>query len=373
MILTSGSEIGIDTGPELTPQLLRGAVDRGADYLLRNLRGNGKFVYQRNVLTGQPVPGQYNLLRHFGSLWAVLQVCGDDPDVRRKALLGVRWAVERNYVRTRRGGAFRKRDSIATGCSGLALLALNELREPRLSILDNLSAELVDYLLAVRIDDPADDAYLDFLHKIPLTGPTVDGVVDDVTTAPEVSPFRSDYYTGEILFGLISQLGALRATRNPRADDISAAVTASMAALQARDYGVKQRSHWMMYAIRHYCAAEQRFTPELIAWASRIAASVLASTRVSRNTRSAPTACRVEAQAQFLDLLDDCPDAAAHPAVGALRADVVQQVREDCSLLVQLQDRDTGGFIGSATDPIMQIDFTQHAISALRGAAPRLG
>jgi hypothetical protein len=373
VILTSGSGIGIDTGPELTPELLRGAVDEGTGYLLRNLRGNGKFVYQRNALTGRPVPGQYNLLRHFGSLWAILEVRGDDPDVRRRALAGVRWAVERYCVRTRRGAAFRKKDWIATGCSGLALLAVNGLRRPRPSGLDEVSAELVDYLLAIRVDDPADEAHLDFQHKISLAGPVVGGVVDDVTTPPEVAPFRSNYYTGEILFGLISQLGALRAARDPRAERITAAVAGSMAALRTRDYGVEQRSHWMMYAIRHHCATEQRFTPELVAWAGRIAASVLVSTRIARNPRSAPTACRVEAQAQFLDLLDDCPELAGQPAIAALRTEVMQQVRDDCSLLVQLQDRHTGGFIGSATDPIMQIDFTQHAISALRAAAPRLG
>jgi hypothetical protein len=370
VILTNASEIGIDTGPELTPQLLRRAADRGTAYLLRNLRGNGKFVYQRNALSGRPVPGQqYNLLRHFGSLWAILEDRGDDPDVRRKVQRGVGWALERYYVRTRRGGAFRKGDWVATGCSGLALLALNGLRQPRPSGLDDLSAELIDYLLAVRIEDPTDDAHLDFQHKIALAGPVVGGVVDDVTTAPEISPFRSNFYTGEILFGLIAQLGALRSARDPRADRITAAVTGSMAALQARDHGVAHASHWMMYAIRHYCATEQRFTPELVTWAGRIATSVLAM----RNRRSAPTACRIDGQIQFLDLLDDCPELAALPAIVTLRTAVLRQVHADCALLLQLQDRETGGFIGSATDPIMQIDFTQHAISALRGVAPRLG
>lgn len=337
------------------PQLLR-AADRGAGYLMDNLEPGGKFCYQRNAQTGRPVPGQYNLLRHFGSLWALLELRGDDPAVRDRVDRALRWAVERYYVRGRAGGAFRKRDWIATGCSGLALLALN--RNPGRAWTE-LRAALADFLLAQQILDPADEFHLDFHHKIPLADPAAS------------TPFRSAYYTGEILFGLVTELVAVRRSGDglPRAARIETAVSAAMGALQARDYGVAERSHWMMYAIRHYCAAEQLYRPDLLAWAGRIAASVLASGR--RSTRSAPTACRVEAQVQFLDLLDECPPALRRlPEVQRMRAPVLAQVHSDCALLLRLQDR-SGGLVGSATDPIMQIDYTQHAISALHGAAPR--
>ena len=92
-----------------------------------------------------------------------------------------------------------------------------------------------------------------------------------------------------------------------------------------------------------------------------------------RNLRSAQSACRVEAQVQFLELTrrhaDELTD---HAAIAALEVAVLEQVRADCALLLHLQDMRSGGFIGSATDPIMQIDYTQHAISALSGAAPLL-
>jgi hypothetical protein len=343
-----------------TSAQLQLAAARGAGYLLRNLQSSGKFVYQRNARTGRPVRGQYNLLRHFGSLWAMLDVSGDDPLVREKVIRGMHWAVERYYVRTRRGGAFRKRDWLATGCSGLALLAFHRLPD-RPSELDDICTELAEYLLAVRIDDRADSRHLDFQHKIALDGPLADGICDDVTRPPLISPFRSNYYTGEILFGLITH---------------GVPVAASMHALRERNYGVAERSHWMMYAIRHFVqntGTDRRSTVEMIEWSGRIAASVLASTHGSRNARSAPSACRVEAQVQFLELTRRYADELAGRAdIAALEVAVREQVRADCALLLHLQDMRTGGFIGSATDPIMQIDGTQHAISALSGAAPLL-
>lgn len=371
-------------GAEPTPELLLRAADRGAAYLLRNLRPTGRFVYQRSAATGRPVPGSYNLLRHFGSLWAIQDVCGPDPVVGARVARAVDWAVQRYYVRTRRGGAFRKQDGLVTGCSGLALLALDRLRlthEPAEG--DGFRAEIVEYLLANQITDAGDDLRYDFRHKICLDLPVLDAVHDDVTVPPEVSEFRSNYYTGEILFGLLTQIAG--PGRDELAERVHAVAARSMTALRARDYGVRERSHWMMYAIRQFCvvqdlragtagpvpaagpdtAAPWPLRVEMTTWASRIARSIVRSTRGGRrNERSAPTACRVEAQVQYLGLIgsgfDERPE---------LTAAVTRQVWEDCALLLTLQDPRTGGFPGSAVDPIMQIDYTQHAISGLRGAA----
>ena len=52
---------------------------------------------------------------------------------------------------------------------------------------------------------------------------------------------------------------------------------------------------------------------------------------------------------------------------------MLRQVEDDCLLLLALQDEATGGFTASAEDPTMQIDHTQHAISALLGAATAIG
>lgn len=351
----------METVAELDPRQLVRAADRGAAYLLQNLRSNGKFVYQRNADTGCAVPGTYNLLRHFGSLWVMLEVGGGDPVVRARSVRGLSWAIERYYVRTRSGGAFRKKDWLVTGCSGLALLAIDQLGSPPGSAIAGIRTEIVRYLLANQIQDPADSALHDFRHKISMDVPVVDGVYDDVTVAPATSPFRSTFYTGEILFGLIA--GAGREAPGLR-QQVHAAVTRSMSALQARDFGVDGGPHWIMYAIRRYCETVE-CRRDMVAWASRISASALA-TRVNRDTRTAPMACRVEAQVQFLALLDGVGGGPEH---AELRTAVMRQVQEDCALLLQLQDKWTGGFVGSADDPIMQIDYTQHAVSALMGAA----
>ena len=361
---------GVLSSSRLTSAQLQGAADRGAAYLSANLQPGGMFVYQRNARTGRPVTGQYNLLRHFGSLWAMLDVAGEDPAVRAQAARGVSWAIKRFYGRTNRGGAFRKRNWLATGCSGLALLAMHRLPE-RSPTVDATCAELVDFLLAIQIDNAADPLYLDFPHKIMLDGPIVDGMWDARTLA--IAPFRSNYYTGEILFGLITHLARAGADPDGR---LRRAITGCLRTLRARDYGVAERSHWMMYAIRHHVLGGELDDGEVAAmleWSGRIAASVLASTSRSRSLRSAPTACRVEAQVQFLELARSYAERVAdQTALVELVEPVRQQVREDCALLLHLQDMRTGGFIGSVVDPIMQIDCTQHAISALQGAAPLL-
>jgi hypothetical protein len=110
---------------------------------------------------------------------------------------------------------------------------------------------------------------------------------------------------------------------------------------------------------------------ELLAWATRIAAGTLAAAEGEHEARCAPAARRVQALAQFLEL------SAAYPAEPPARDDLVgsvrRQVRRDCALLLQLQDPATGGFLGSAEDPVLQIEHTQHAISALLGAAYAIG
>ena len=112
---------------ELTTQHLLVAAARGAGYLAQNLLPSGRFVYQRCARTGEPIAGRYNLLRHFGSIWAMLDVRGYDPAMQEKAARSIEWAIENYYVETRQGGAFRKKEWLVTGCSGLALLALDEL------------------------------------------------------------------------------------------------------------------------------------------------------------------------------------------------------------------------------------------------------
>ena len=82
----------------------------------------------------------------------------------------------------------------------------------------------------------------------------------------------------------------------------------------------------------------------------------------------------MEAQVQFLELIDAyAAELPEQPQLADLIEAVLRQIEDDRPLLLTLQDEATGGFVAEAADPTMQIDHTQHAISALLGAASAIG
>jgi hypothetical protein len=374
---------------ELSTRSLLDAAERGAGYLAQNLLPNGRFVTQRDARTGHPVTAPYDPGRHFGALWTLLDVRGHEPAVQAMAAQGVRWAFDKYYLPTERGGAFRTNGWLNTGCSGLALLALDELT-PEHAPVDDRRPEIIDFLLAHQATEGA--LQHDFHHRIALRPFTIDLARAEVAVHPEIAPERSSSATGKILFGLITHLSTMADSFGEEGHDaarfavIYQAVGNAMAALAARNHGVTRGRTWMMYAIRSYAELTERLLAalgqadselsresrgDLLAWASRIATGVLAATR---DPRCAPTARRVQAQAQFLELFGRY----AHQLTDQsqwreLTGSVLRQVEQDCAQLLHLQDPATGGFPGSAEDPILHTGHTQHATSALLGAACAIG
>jgi hypothetical protein len=375
---------------ELSTRRLLGAAERGAGYLLQNLQPTGRFIARRDARTGRPVTGSYDPTQHFAALWALLDVRGHEPAVQAAAAEGVRWAFDRYYLPTAQGGAFRTNGWLVTGCSGAALLALDELTPERAPAVD-LRPEIVDFLLAQQIAEGV--LRHDFQHRVALRPFTLDLSRDEVAVHSQTAPQRSSSATGTILSGLVTYLSTLADSlgQDGGADParfalIYEAVGNALAALCARNYGVRQGPPWMMYAIRRYAELVDRLLVatgqadadlaresrgDLLNWAGRLATGVLAATR---DLRCAPTARRVEAQVQFLDLYDSYADELTDQwRWRELTDSARRQVEQDCALLLELQDPESGGFPGSADDPIMQIGHTQHAISALLGAAYAIG
>ena len=377
----------ISTG--LDARRLLTAAESGAAYLERSLQPDGQFVYRRDARTGEPVPGPYDPRRHFGALWAMLDLRGHDPDVQAAAGRSVAWALNRYYERTAQGGSFRQDGWLITGANGLALLALDELAPEQVAaVADGVQVELVDFLLANQHTRGA--RRHDFPHRIALRQLRVDLDSNDVTIRPRIARQRSIHYTGEILFGLVTYLFAVAATTdNFRFLQVYTAVGRAMAALTVRDHGVRQPSPWLMYAIRGFAEltdlmlvatdqtgadAARQSRAELLAWSGRVIAGTLAAAGGERDPRSVPVAGRAQAQIQFLDLLGRYPaEVDEQPRLHDLAASARYQLGRDCALLLRRQDPATGGFVGSVEQPIMQIDDTQHAVSALLGAALLVG
>ncbi len=247
---------------ELSTRRLLGAAERGAGYLLQNLQPTGRFVARRNARTGLPVTGSYDPTQHFAALWALLDVRGHEPAVQAAAAEGVRWAFDRYYLPTSQGGAFRTNGWLVTGCSGAALLALDELTPERAPAID-LRPEIVDFLLAQQIAEGV--LRHDFRHRVALRPFTLDLSRDEVAVHSQTAPQRSSSATGTILSGLVTYLSTLAdslgqdgGAEPARFALIYEAVGNAMAALCARNYGVRQGPPWMMYAIRRYAELVDR-------------------------------------------------------------------------------------------------------------------
>ena len=383
MHTNSTTSTGLDARRLLT------AAEAGAIYLEQNLQPDGQFVYRRNALTGRPITGEYDPRRHFGALWALLDLRGYDPAVQEAAAHSVEWAITRYYRRTPHGGAFRHDDWLITGCSGLALLVLDELAPEQLgAVVEDIRPELVDFLLANQLTSGGRQH--DFPHRIAVAPLTVDLAQNDVTIRPRVAAQRNVHYTGEILFGLVTYLSTVAdGPDHARFGQVYPAVGRAVAALMARDYGIRQQTPWLMYAIRGFAELTDRlltangqtdaevarqYRRELLAWSGRIVAGALSAAAEERDPRTVAVAGRAQAQAQFLGLLGDHRSAGLdQPPLHDLAGSASAQLERDCALLLSRQDPETGGFVGSTEQPIMKIDDTQHATSALLNAALMLG
>lgn len=314
----------------------RDAAVEGALCLARLTGPDGRFVYRYDALTGLPGHG-YNTLRHCGAAWAMLDVArraGPLPAVVAAAGRALGWLSTRALCQPPDDPAavcVASGDSVKLGGSGLAMLALCEYAALGDRSRLPLAAALARYVLTQRRLDG------DFHHKRSLaTGALVD--------------FRSDYYTGEALFGL-ARLAAVSGEARWRT---AAAWSARM--LAPTDYGRAVHSHWMLYALAAIHAGEPE--PVLRAYAGRIAAAIVAEPGYRAEGRSTPVSCRSEGLMAYLRLAGGSPVAGGPDPAAVLRT-----VEENLAL--QQGCAVPGGAImrgGGSTE--VRIDYIQHHISA---------
>lgn len=69
---------GLPDGPPVTPEVLRAAALDGARYLVEHLGPNGRYIYERNLTSGQGTdplrPGPYSIPRHCGTTYFLAEV-----------------------------------------------------------------------------------------------------------------------------------------------------------------------------------------------------------------------------------------------------------------------------------------------------------
>ena len=318
---------------------LRRVVEAGFAHLLRLIQPNGRFVYAHPFgAPDRPLDG-YNMLRHCGTLWFMLRAVNDlglrlDPGDQQALSRAVAYAAgkcDRPGWLPGHALALVTKGAVKTGGIGLALAMLAEVRRAGLTAatpdtLDDTIVALAAYGIAQRDG-------MDFLHKRQFS----DGAV---------LPFRSDYYTGELLLGLF-----LTGT----ADAGAIAVTE---ALLARRYGVAEQSHWMAYAACE--AAERGLVGEerLVGYLTDLMSEMLANPTYRARRQSTPIACRTEAFTRFVLLCDRWPG--RFP--GDLRQAALAAADENLSL--QLDWYGEGQFAKGDGDDKVQIDYIQHNATA---------
>jgi hypothetical protein len=331
-------------GTAVTEDSLTIAV-AGAQRLARLVDPRGKFLYRYDPDNPEPT-GKYNVLRHCGAVWAMTEVAnrlGPLPEVVAAARRAVDWLIEK-YVRPYHSAGAQcvvASGNVKLGGNGLAILALLELAKAtgeRDHI--GLAQELAAYILLQQRPDG------DFHHKRRLS-------------SDEVLPFRSDYYTGEALFGLLRLTAVTGDIRWREASEVSERMLAQ------QNYGVEQQSHWMLYALEQLHGL--RPNPIYRDHARAIADNILQVSGYRANGRSTPIACRSEGLLAFIRLCAGLgPDAAERPSFDRAATACREAVHDNLELQLAYRRAD-GSFVHSRKRNEVQIDYIQHNISSFLG------
>lgn len=336
---------------EIDPLLCRTVVEQSLDHLFKLIRNDGKFIYAHRAGDIFDQKEGYNLLRHCGTVWFMCMAIGGlSIDLPKQRLVVLRSVLEYIVNKMQQPTwldmklpclALVSTGNAKLGGVGLAMIMLSEFE--KIMVTRGLSAEvggkpvfqiikeLERYSLA-QIDEN------DFVHKRNFETGSVD-------------PFRSEYYTGEALFGLMK--GQCK----------SAKLRQVFEGLMMRGYGVDVQSHWMAYAACD--AAKQRLVHSWTVqyYIESLITAILQDTSYRDRSRSTPIACRSEALATFLTLANHTPS----PAVLRYSAllfpkHLVTEARSALEKNLQLQLRwyADGQFWRGDDSRTVQIDYIQH-------------
>ena len=328
--------------PTLTPDLCREVVTASLAHLAGPVDEKGFFAYAHDAGDVSAVHSGYNLLRHCGTLWFMaravteLPVAADDDLiqalVRVTGRIGHKLAPPPWAAPDRPSLALASQGAVKVGGLGLALLALGEVQKiaslrPLMSaVLPHSLPETLTRLRQYALDEIDGD---DFRHKRDFASGTV-------------LPFRSDYYTGEVIFGLLMT--------GPATEELVRVTTAVM----QRGYGWTEQSHWMAYAACE--AVERGVVTEALGsvYLSGLMQMMLGDTSYRSRAQSTPIACRSEALTRVLLL------ARARP--GLLDAGLLDRVRVHAgeNLVRQLDWYADGQFWKGDDSRRVQIDYIQH-------------
>ena len=338
---------------------LDAARDAGA-YLAQAVRPDGRFTYEFDPATSLD-SGRYNLLRHAGSVYAMLEVYETDRD---PALLAAAERAMGYLLAQVKPGSVEgtaclvEGDSVKLGGNGLAAVAL---ARHATATGDRRHVATAQALCRWMIlNQERTGRFVVHTQRYP------DGPRDE---------FESAYYPGEAILAL-SRVHAL----DPDGPWMAAAHRGAGWLIEVRDRGRSPadipHDHWLLYALNELHRHEAR--PTYVPHTLLITRAILdADARVPRDAAGVaeanPIATRVEGLSAAHEML-------ARAGETTRVAEIEPVLRRAADVLLDLQftpaeaaafpepGRVAGGFAATSASQVIRVDTVQHAASALLGA-----
>lgn len=326
----------------------RAVVEASLAHLLRLIQPRGRFTYAHEAGDPGQAHEGYNMLRHCGTLWFMLRTVNElglrltraQQEALTEAVGYAGRRLERPLWVMTDGPCFalNAKGAVKLGGIGLALVMLQEFqalaRRDRLTP-KGLPATLDECLRGLEAYALTQIEAGDFQHK------------RDFATG-RLLPFRSDYYTGEVLLGLL---------RSPRLFPEANAVCER---LMARGYGIDVQSHWMAYAACEGVERGRLSRAPALDYLGRLATAILGDEKYRARRESTPIACRTEALTRILQL------SRSRAFRGAFDPALLDAIRAAAAenLQLQLDWYADGQFRKGDGSGRVQIDYIQHNATA---------
>lgn len=353
------------TREDVTPARLIAAARSGGDYLVRMQRPDGSFHYYYNAAEDRFEQRTYNMVRHAGTTFSLLELYSRTRDIRyldagRRA---VRF-LETRFHSAPGGDAMYVLDydgKAKLGANGLALVALTELLEldPKSNARPK-ARRLANLILMLQRKDGS------FHTRYRLRPNDPPGIA-------------SLYYPGEAILALARLYDVTREKRLL----VAASRGADSLIASQRAMDTFPADAWLIQALEalYNIGHEKRYADHALALAAVMVGEQYTDADGDGYAggfgpgppRVTAAASRAEGLVAAYRLARSTGDARASSIAAALKASarfqLTQQFTSENNASARNPARAAGGFFEGSTEPRVRIDFVQHNISSLLGVA----
>ena len=350
---------------DLTKEIVSDTTQQATAYLLEHIQANGKFDYIFNPSTGK-IPKKYNLVRHAGTLYALLDAYIQQPNAEHlaKIKLGIDYLLDKTQACPANGLSLCVVEDakVKLGGNALALVALAKYTQV---------THDTQYLVSMQ----------GLANAIVLMQEANGHFISDWAISNwQDTGFVSEYYPGEATLGLLE---LYKVDPNPLWLTTARKATDYIALTRDKNLTPKNviHDHWMLIAINQLHRVDPQ--PQDLAHAKKIVlgiqqAQIQGSKILDYNggyynpPRSTPAAVRTEGLIAAYHLFTDYDDRefakTILPTVEKnLRFQIQTRVFPETTLSFQKINTGLGGFQKSVTESEIRIDYVQHNLSGFLG------